>query len=125
MTKCLKPGAPVSAPKSKRNIERGAPAIDLETAGYDGTAVLLRVSEDSAEAYQEEQRMLCAVNDAAWEVIRKIHEEGAPIHPGLAQDQVYTVVRIAVEAAAAKVAGYESWTAFEIARAVRLVGKLK
>jgi hypothetical protein len=116
-----KSGAPTLAPKSNK-VRSGLRWNDRTHETYDETAVMCRISDTSTEALEEEQRMLRAVNDAAWEVIRKIHAAGAPNNPILAQCQVYTVARVAVEAAMAKAAGYENWAAFEEARTARVIG---
>ena len=120
-----KEGARVTARKSKRKMEDVAKQRDgLDYESYDYTAATMRIADNSLEAHDEEQRMLRAANDAAWEVIRKIHDRGASNHPLLSEIQVFTVVRLAAEAAAAKAAGYESWAAFEAARVTRVIGDL-
>jgi hypothetical protein len=101
MARSLKPGAPVSARKSKRKIKR----------------------DDAWEGMDEEkERMLRVVDEAALEVLGSQLRSGEDyVGAVLSAVQVYTLVRIAVEAAAAKAAGYESWADFESDYAERIM----
>ncbi len=119
--------APVHARTTNRNLRAAArtaaksaySATDVEEETYS------RYSENYEEPYQDEQRILRAVEEAAYEVSRKAKEAGIGVYDHhVTVLEVFTMVRLAAEAAAAKAAGYESWAAFEADRAARRVGAI-
>jgi hypothetical protein len=109
------PGAPVPARKTKRSAKAAR--------GNAKRSVLPNSPEWMDEIETAEARIIHAATDGALEVYRKACDAGIESGDALSCSRaVLAVVGLAAEAAAARAAGYDSWAAFEAAKAARLIG---
>jgi hypothetical protein len=120
-----KRSAPVSARETDReardaaNVAQSKPNYSEPETGDEAEDTDPRYADICQEPYEEEQRILRALEQAADVVSRKALDAGA--NPFAGVHQVFILVRLAAEAAAAKAAGYETWAAFEAAQAARMI----
>jgi hypothetical protein len=117
------PSAPASARKTDRNTRRTAKTVRKEEKlfEHDEAKEIDQFVEDAKE------RILMAAYRAAEEVTINLcsaDEDHNYCDAARVGKEVYTLVALAAEAAAAKAAGYETWAAFEAAKATDEIGDL-